>query len=39
MFTLNVISAIYKEEWAIGFENSIHILMKPIPPIADKKVN
>jgi hypothetical protein len=41
MFTLNayVISAICKEEGAIGFEKSIHILMKPIPPIADKKVN
>jgi hypothetical protein len=36
----NVIAAICKEEEeAIGFEESIHILMKPIPPIADKKVN
>jgi hypothetical protein len=35
----NVIAAICKEEEAIGFEENIHILMKPIPPIADKKVN
>jgi hypothetical protein len=41
MFTLNanVIAAICKEEGATGFEKNIQILMKPIPPIEDKKVN
>jgi hypothetical protein len=40
MFTLNanVIATICKEG-ATGFEKNIPILMKPIPPIEDKKVN
>jgi hypothetical protein len=39
-FNANVIAAICKEEGATtGFEKNIHILMKPIPPIEDKKVN
>jgi hypothetical protein len=39
MFTLNanVIAAICKEEGATEFEKDILMLMKPIPPIEDKK--